>query len=149
MHCVNTIFESVRNRYNYKNRTYQNIINLNRGNDAGPVYTQTVEGVFAVDELIRTLLANHKKFITSGKANNSNIVIEPIRWETDLNFLIDEEGLFDAIDDLNSFSDYLRFNNFASTIVQSIKIDHQNNKEFLFGFEDIIKLFVDDGVSDR
>jgi hypothetical protein len=38
MHCMNTIFESVRNRYNYKNRKYENIINLNRGNDTGPSY---------------------------------------------------------------------------------------------------------------
>ena len=38
MHCANTIFESIRNRYNFKNRKYQNIINLERGNEAGPVY---------------------------------------------------------------------------------------------------------------
>ena len=71
-----------------------------------------------MDELIRVLKDNHKKFISSGKANNSNIVISPIRWETDLNFLIDEEGLFEAIDDLNTFSDYLKYSSkFASTIV--------------------------------
>lgn len=38
MHCVNTIFESVRNRYSYKDRRYENIINLNRGNESGPSY---------------------------------------------------------------------------------------------------------------
>ena len=36
MHCANTIFESVRNRYSYKDRKYENIINLNRGNESGP-----------------------------------------------------------------------------------------------------------------
>ena len=99
--------------------------------------------------MLRVLKDNHKKFISSGKANNSNIVVHPIRWETDLNFLIDEEGLFEAINNMNTFSDYLKYNKFASTIVQSIKIDHSSHKEKLFGFEDIIKLLINDGNAYR
>ena len=58
IHSANTIFECVRNRYSLKDRTYQNIVNLNRGNNKGPSYTKTVEGISAVDDLIQTLINN-------------------------------------------------------------------------------------------
>lgn len=70
-----------------------------------------------MDELIRVLLSNHKKFISSGKANNSNIVVEPIRWEVDLNFLIDEEAIFESLNDMKTFGDYLKFSNYSSNIL--------------------------------
>ena len=99
LHVANTVLEPMRNRYNFKDKTYAQIVNLNRGDDAGPSIIQTLEGAYAVDELLFELKKLATDWKNSPAARNSEYVLQPLFWENRVDELIFEEDLFTLLKD--------------------------------------------------
>lgn len=99
LHIANTVLEPMRNRYNFRDKTYAQIINLNRGEDAGPSIIQTQEGAYAVDELLLELKKLASDYKNSMAVRNTEYVLQPLFWENRVDELIFEEDLFTLLKD--------------------------------------------------
>lgn len=64
------------------------------GSTRDPQITKTAEGRAALDDLIEELTALQKTFSASAQAVNQPYVLPPLKWNAEMNWLIDENELF-------------------------------------------------------
>ena len=108
LHCSNTIFEIIRNRYDFEVGAYQEIVKHKvTSPDQDPALIETEEGVKAVDELMAQLIRRNLDFQDNAPSPDAQIVTQPLKWETELNHLNEEEEVFDLIQNQLDFLEYL------------------------------------------
>ena len=73
-------------------------------------------------------------------------MLSPLKWEQSLNSLIEEEELFELLENQEEFMGYLKANNLKFESVDMVTLDYQNDKcSRMFTFESIARLFINDG----
>jgi hypothetical protein len=73
-------------------------------------------------------------------------VLPPVRWETSLNHIIEEEELFELLESQSDFMEYIAQNNLKFKSLKMLTIDYSEEfeKGRMFTFESIVKMFIDD-----
>ena len=69
------------------------------------------------------LVESHKAFYKTPKSKNSNIVVQPLHWESSLNHLVDEEDIFLLLENAAEFSEYLKSDKLTFEKLEIIKLD--------------------------
>lgn len=108
IHCCNTILEIMRNRYDQYDQSYSEIIkSVQTPLDMEPYVMETEEGVEALDDLIKQLVTLHVTFQENIDPKKGIHVLQPLRWEHSLNFVVDEEDIFELLKKEEDFLEYL------------------------------------------
>ena len=76
-----------------------------------------------MDELQGQLVEEHNSFHKTQASKSSNIVIQPLHWESSLNHLIDEEDLFVLLENTAEFSEFLRQDGRIFDKLEILKVD--------------------------
>ena len=147
IHCANTVFEILRNRYDFHDHQYTEIVQTKVTDlNQEPPSIQTKDGVSAVDDLIAQLLALQIEKQRNGFEFGSEAVLHPLKWEQRLNHLIDEEQLFELLENQDDFIEYLNLQGLKFKTVRMITFELQNDEaDRLFTFESMARLLIDDG----
>tara|TARA_B110000285_G_C14864677_1_gene486253 strand:+ start:313 stop:714 length:402 start_codon:yes stop_codon:yes gene_type:complete len=89
---ANNLFEPLKGRFDHQTKEYHELVCLKQF--GGPDTIPTKEGVYALEDCIRTLKSHHKKFMSNPASANSNVAMMPLAWEVSLSDMIEMDELF-------------------------------------------------------